>query len=55
MKFKLKESLIKYNLLKEGWMQDLEGKYDEDLLIFVGRMLQKIYGSENIENHKFLI
>ncbi len=33
-------------------MQDLEGKYDEDLLIFVGRMLQKIYGSENIENHK---
>jgi hypothetical protein len=52
MKFKLKESLIKYNLLKEGWMQDLEGQYDEDLLIFVGRMLQKIYGSENIENHK---
>lgn len=52
MKFNLKESLIKYNLLKEGWMQDLEGKYDEDLLIFVGRMLQKIYGSENIENHK---
>lgn len=33
-------------------MQDLEGQYDEDLLIFVGRMLQKIYGSENIENHK---
>tara|TARA_Y100000389_G_scaffold203709_1_gene253128 strand:+ start:489 stop:2798 length:2310 start_codon:yes stop_codon:yes gene_type:complete len=52
MKFNLKESLIKYNLLKEGWMQDLEGQYDEDLLIFVGRMLQKIYGSENIENHK---
>lgn len=52
MKFNLKESLIKYNLLKEGWMQDLENQYDEDLLIFVGRMLQKVYGDENIENHK---
>ena len=52
MKFNLKETLIKYNLLREGWMEDLQAEYDEDILIFVGRILQKVYGNENIENHK---
>ena len=52
MKFNLKETLIKYNLLREGWMEELQTEYDEDILIFVGRMLQKVYGNESVENHK---
>ena len=51
MKFNLKESLIKYNLLKEGWMQDLEGKYEEDLLTFVNDMLTQAFPNENIDNN----
>ena len=51
MKFNLKESLIKYSLLKEGWMQDLEGKYEEDLLTFVNDMLTQAFPNENIDNN----
>ena len=52
MKFNLKEALIKYHLLKEGWMEELEGQYDEDLLIFVGRIIQKVYPVTNISDYK---
>jgi hypothetical protein len=52
MKLNLKEALIRYNILQEGWLEDLSNKYDEDTLIFVGRMLQQAYPNEDISNHK---
>jgi hypothetical protein len=51
MKLNLKEALYKYYILTEGWMENLSEKYSEDVLIFVGRMLQQAYPGENIANH----
>ncbi len=51
MKLNLKEALYKYYILTEGWMENLSEKYSEDVLIFVGRMLQQAYPRENIANH----
>jgi hypothetical protein len=51
MKLNLKEALIRFNILQEGWMEDLSGKYSEDTLILVGRMLQQAFPNEDITNH----
>jgi len=51
MKLSLKDSLIKFNLINEGWAEDLSDKYNEDTLIFVGRILQKVYTDSDISNH----
>lgn len=51
MKLNLKEALIRFNILQEGWMESLSNKYDEDILIFVGRMLQQAYPNKDVSNH----
>lgn len=51
MKLSLKDNLKKFNLIIEGWQENLSNKYSEDILIFVGRMLQMTYSNEDISNH----
>jgi hypothetical protein len=51
MKLSLKDNLKKFNLITEGWAENLSNKYNEDVLIFVGRMLQMAYSNEDISNH----
>lgn len=51
MKLSLKDNLKKFNLIIEGWAESLSNKYNEDILIFVGRMLQMAYPNEDISNH----
>ncbi len=51
MKLSLKDNLKKFNLITENWAESLSNKYSEDVLIFVGRMLQMAYPNEDITNH----
>jgi hypothetical protein len=51
MKLSLKDNLKKFNLITEGWAENLSNKYSEDVLILVGRMLQMAYSNEDISNH----
>ena len=51
MKLSLKDNLKKFNLITEGWAEDISDKYSEDILIFVGRMLQMAYPNKDISNH----
>jgi hypothetical protein len=51
MKLSLKDNLKKFNLITEGWAEDISDKYSEDILIFVGRMLQMAYPNEDISSH----
>tara|TARA_R110000868_G_scaffold105774_10_gene290449 strand:- start:2580 stop:5261 length:2682 start_codon:yes stop_codon:yes gene_type:complete len=51
MKLSIRENLSKFNLINEGWMESLFNKYDEDILYFVGIMLQKAFSDEDISNH----
>jgi hypothetical protein len=47
MKFNLKENLKRFNLLNEGWKEDLNQKYSEDILNYVQFILDKNYSSED--------
>ncbi len=51
MKLNIKDNLKKFYLISEGWADELERNYSEDILIFVGRMLQIAYPNEDISNH----
>jgi hypothetical protein len=51
MNYKLKDILKELNLLREGWMEDLSSKYNEDILIFVGHLLTRAFPDEDISNH----
>jgi len=51
MKLSIRENLSRFNLIKEGWMENLSDKYNEDILIFTGRMLQQAFPGEDISNN----
>jgi hypothetical protein len=47
MKFNLSENLKRFNLLNEGWKEDLKSKYSEEILNYVQFILDKNYSSED--------
>jgi hypothetical protein len=51
MKLNIKDNLKKFYLISEGWADELERNYSEDILIFVGRMLQMAHPNEDVSNN----
>jgi hypothetical protein len=50
MKLSIRENLSKFNLINEGWEESLSNKYGQDMLIFVGIMLERAFGDEDFSN-----